>query len=187
MLSHIWFKFIDIGSMSSHVYWLAGRPLYWGWFADDRTLNFCSSVLSIDILQSDEHSAEYNWKNKIVPYSRDRGDGYKDTWGKKRRKKLNAEERKTKVRNCRRGWKNGSDLVSLKVIYRGEGEESEWASLSAPLVIPLAKTSLIFNGQLQGKGEHIPCVHPTHTCTSLWCTQRMTHIKDRGPETGRCL
>ncbi len=39
-------------------------------------------------------------------------------------------------------------------MYRGEGDESELASLSAPVVMSSSKTSLIFNGaQLQGKGE----------------------------------
>lgn len=37
-------------------------------------------------------------------------------------------------------------------MYRGEGDESEPASLAASLVISLSKTSLIFNGaQLQRK------------------------------------
>lgn len=39
-------------------------------------------------------------------------------------------------------------------MYGGEGDESELASLWAPVVMSLSKTSLIFNGaQLQGKRE----------------------------------
>ena len=39
-------------------------------------------------------------------------------------------------------------------MYRGEGDESELASLSAPVVMSLSKASLKFNGaQLQGKRE----------------------------------
>lgn len=52
-------------------------------------------------------------------------------------------------------------------MYRGEGNERKLASLSAPVVMSLSKTSLIFNGaQLQEKGEerrarnlHAPNTH----------------------------
>lgn len=48
-------------------------------------------------------------------------------------------------------------------MYRGEGDESEPASLSAPVVMSFSKTSLIFNGaQLQQRGAHKPLAH-THT------------------------
>lgn len=56
--------------------------------------------------------------------------------------------------------------VSERVIYRREGDGSELAPLSAPVIMPLSKTSLIFNGQLQGKGgkgEDIPGIRHTHT------------------------
>lgn len=40
-------------------------------------------------------------------------------------------------------------------MYRGEGDESEPASLSAPVVMSFSKTSLIFNGaRLQERGEN---------------------------------
>lgn len=56
-------------------------------------------------------------------------------------------------------------------MYRGEGDESELASLSAPVVMSLSKTSLIFNGaQLQGKREKRRAHNSharTHTHTTL--------------------
>lgn len=55
-------------------------------------------------------------------------------------------------------------------MYRGEGDESELASLSAP-VMSLSKRSIIFNGaQLQGKREKRRAQNlcmKTHTDTTV--------------------
>lgn len=63
-------------------------------------------------------------------------------------------------------------------MYRGEGDESELASLSAPVVMSLSKTSLIFNGaQLQGKREKRRAhnLHArTHTHHIDICRQHIT-------------
>lgn len=66
-------------------------------------------------------------------------------------------------------------------MYRGEGDESELASLSAPVVMSLSKTSLIFNGaQLQGKREkrRTQNLHArTHTHTTLTYADIMPHFR----------
>lgn len=77
-------------------------------------------------------------------------------------------------------------------MYRGEGNERKLASLSAPVVMSLSKTSLIFNGaQLQEKGEerrarnlHVPNTHICRQSNTLESralsksTQSCRHIKD---------
>lgn len=55
------------------------------------------------------------------------------------------------------------DWCQWKVMYWGEGDESEPASLSAPVVMSFSKTSLIFNGAwLQERRENRNCTH-AHT------------------------
>lgn len=57
------------------------------------------------------------------------------------------------------------DWCQEEVMYGGEGDETELASLWAPVVMSLSKTSLIFNGaQLQaGESRAQELNSPTHT------------------------
>lgn len=93
------------------------------------------------------------------------------------KKKSNAgQEIKKQVRKSetekesRQGGMN-RDWCQWEVMYRGEGDESEPASLSAPVVMSFSKTSLIFNGaRLQERGENrsaqTSCTH-THTVATM--------------------
>lgn len=91
-----------------------------------------------------------------------------------RQKKESGTEKEDREGRMNRDW------CQWEVMYRGEGDESELASLSAP-VMSLSKRSIIFNGaQLQGKREKRRAQNlcmKTHTLPwHMQTTQKITDL-----------